>query len=100
MNPDICVNRHKGNRESEAANASLRDAKTLLRIRVEVYLTSRAPWGPTSDDIEQSLGLSHQPVSPRLVELKARGIVVPGERRMTRSGRYARALVHAEWAND
>lgn len=91
--PDVCVNRHGGNPESVEANPPS-EAKRLLRVQVESFIRSKGPLGATSDEIEASLNLSHQTISPRLTELKTRGYVVPGERRITRSGKYARALVH------
>lgn len=100
MTPDITINRHGGNPESNAASESLDPVKPLLRIQVEALLACAGPRGLISEDVETALGLSHQTASARLTELKARGLAMPGERRITRSGRYARALVHADYRSE
>jgi len=94
MTPDITRNYHGDNPESLEASQSLDHMKALVRIQVETLLAVAGPRGLTCDEIEAKIGGSHQAVSPRLTELLAKGLVQRGERRLTRSGRYARALVH------
>jgi len=105
--PDICTNRHGGNEESLEASRSLDGGvtadgsyeppvKPLLRLQVESLLACAGPRGLTSEDVEAALGLSHQTASARLTEILARGYGFKGERRITKSGRYARAVVYFE----
>jgi hypothetical protein len=98
--PDITINRHRGNPESSEASRSIEASKPLLRLQVEALLRLAGPGGLTSEQVERRLGLSHQTASARISELFARGNAVRGERRMTTSGRWARAAVHIHFAND
>ena len=101
MTPDITKAYHGGNPESLDASRSLDPHKRLLMLQVESLLACAGPRGLTSDEVEQRLGMTHQTASARLTELKCRGLALPGERRMTRSGRWARALVYFEfWQDD
>lgn len=90
---DICANNHGGNAESKDAHASLSGVSTQLRDQVFSFIQSCGSRGATCDEIEISLGLSHQTASARCSELKERKLVRIGEKRKTRSGRSAAALV-------
>ena len=91
---DPTANYHGGNRESVEAHESIAPRKRILRTQVVAYVAGREfAGGATVDEIEQGLGLTHQTVSARVTEAKARGELVPtGYRRKTRSGRYAAVL--------
>lgn len=68
-----------------------------LRRRVYDIIKRSGLVGMTSDDVEETLGLSHQTVSARCTELKKRGLVIEsGRRRPTRSGRNAAVLIVKE----
>jgi len=99
-NPDVCQNRHKGNPESVEANDNAAPYKAAHRLLIEGLLVLAGPAGLTSEEVEERLGLTHQTASARLSELKIRGCARGGERRMTRSGSWARALVHRDYWND
>jgi len=65
-------------------------APHLERLEAEVLGWLRWHGGATADEIEQHTGLAGNTVRPRLVALRARGLVCDsGERRKTRSGRAA-----------
>lgn len=72
---------------STAAAATIDKAK--LRAQVLAFIAGRGEWGATSDEAEAALGMSHQTVSARFVELKANGSLRSAGRRPTRSGRSA-----------
>lgn len=94
---DITRNLHGGNRESEEAHLSVKEHVGAIRLLVVRYVYRQKAKGATCDEIERMLGLSHQTVSARVTEAKARGEIVPnGERRPTRSGRMAAVLVDPE----
>jgi len=73
------------------------DEPLLARLQTSVYETLRTmrTFGATVDELEKKLHLSHQSCSPRVLELRQKGLVVDsGKRRLTRSGRRARVWVH------
>lgn len=84
---DICRNFHRGNTESEAANP----VASTKEIQCEHIIAFMLRTGDaTCDETEDRLGLIHQSASARFSELKRDGrILATGERRLTRSGRYA-----------
>jgi hypothetical protein len=76
------------------------DEPRLARLQTSVYETLRMmrTFGATVDELEKKLNLSHQTCSPRVLELRQKGLVVDsGKRRLTRSGRRARVWVHASF---
>jgi hypothetical protein len=94
---DITRNFHGGNAESQQAYLSVKEHTGALRILVVRFIYRQSLRGATCDEIERALMLSHQTVSARVTEAKARGEIVPsGERRPTRSGRKAAVYVDPE----
>ena len=83
---DITRNFHGGADTSKEAHASVpKNVRAQQRQRV---LSAVKPDGSTCDEIEVSLGMSHQAASARITELSANGSIVDtGKRRKTRSGR-------------
>lgn len=106
--PDICARRHRGNRESVAANGVTNKLKDRARILARFERLGNA--GATCDDIELLLGMSHQTASARMAELKRDGVLVlkplrggnlfEYERRLTRTGATAAVLVLAAYAKN
>ena len=103
--PDPTAAYHGGNPQSKAAHESIRAVKKnrrekLLRYFEEDYLyfSRRDAYGGwTTDELEGETGWTHQGLSPRIVELRKAGAIVPtGETRPTRSGRQARVYRLAE----
>lgn len=89
---DICSNNHGGNAESEDAfNADgAKEARAALRARVFAYIATCDLRKASADEVEIAFGGMHQSISPRMTELKARGLIVAtGERVKTRLGRFA-----------
>lgn len=96
--PDITRHYHRGNPESVAAHAETpAEARRKQGLRVYDYILSRGLEGDTSDEAEVALGLSHQACSARFTECKRGKLIQPGQRRRTRSGRWARAWVAVEY---
>jgi DNA-binding MarR family transcriptional regulator len=78
--PDITRNRHRGNAESEAANANVASRKEAQRWHVWNYLRVDGPH--TSKEITVALMMNYTSVSARLSELKALNLIEKtGERR-------------------
>jgi hypothetical protein len=75
--PDICVNKHQGNAESEAANRKIDPAKVRDRQRIFGLALERGELGITLKEAESRLGMLRNSVSGRLSELKALGMLVP-----------------------
>jgi predicted transcriptional regulator len=87
---DITANYHGGADTSVAANASLGAQKARARRQVLTSIAT-ASGGATCEEVERSLGMSHQTASARCTELLADGLIVDtGRRRRTASGRAAR----------
>lgn len=84
---DITTNFNQGNLFSQQANVSVASDKSRLRKMVKNYIQSNGD--ATSDEVEAGLRLSHQTVSARFTELKARGEIELTGKRPTRSGRMA-----------
>lgn len=98
---DITRNFHGGNAESAAANRSVEGAKAKSREKVRQAFILAGTEGLTSDEVQERLGGTHQGVSPRVTEMKADKVLVETDRkRKTRSGRWARVLVHVSFASD
>ena len=76
----------------EAFDSILPDIESMrMKIFKEIAFE---PAGWTCDELEVHMGMRHQTVSPRLLELVEAGrIEDSGERRPTRSGRGARVYV-------
>jgi Mn-dependent DtxR family transcriptional regulator len=89
---DICRNRHRGNRHSESANASIAGAKEQIRSKILDYIREQGVDGATCEEIERALELSHQTASARCSELKKDGLVLIQGERKTKSGRSAAVL--------
>ena len=73
------------------------DEPKLARLQTSVLetLRTRRTHGATTDELEKALHLSHQTCSPRVLELRKKGLVVDsGRRRLTRSMRKAVVWVH------
>jgi len=72
---------------SKEARKSVNPAR--LRAQILRLITRRRVRGATCDEIEVALGLTHQSASPRMTELKQRGLIESIAIRNTRSGRPA-----------
>lgn len=80
---------HSGPKTSRDAAADIRKHLPALEGKVLVFIAGR-PEGATNDEIETALGLIGSTVRPRVVELRARGLVRDsGKTRKTRTGRAA-----------
>jgi predicted ArsR family transcriptional regulator len=80
---------HNGTRTSRNAAAAVRSRLPVLEGRVLVYLAG-CPLGATNDELEVALKISGNTLRPRVVELRARGLIRDtGSTRKTRSGRSA-----------
>ena len=80
-----------GDTSVDAATSMLGSASSLRRL---VFDTIKHLGGLTDDEIEVETGLSHQTASARRRELVlSKNIVFSGERRRTRSGRFAKVHV-------
>lgn len=85
---------HGDNPESVAAWDSIADSAETLRRQVVDHIDSCGGHGATSDETEAALDLSHQTCSARFTEAKKYNQITPsGEKRMTRSGRWAAVYV-------
>lgn len=94
---DITLKYHQLDVFSVMAEKSIRPDKAKLLNMVVSHVVSKGPQGATSDEVEQSLGLSHQTASARLTEAKVKGLLMwSGTSRKTRSGRKAAVLVKYE----
>ena len=95
---DVTANYHRGNPESEAAHTSIKSTKGLLRAEVVASIDGQARRGATCEETERRLHRSHQSVSARITEAKARHeLVDSGARRPTRTGRGAAVYVTPKW---
>jgi DNA-binding transcriptional ArsR family regulator len=94
LTPDVCRAHHGGDECSEEANESIHAEKSRIRQRVLDWLKGRGYIGGTSDEIEESTGMSHQTVSARLRELVILRLATKTDRRRkTRSGRNAWVII-------
>lgn len=85
-----------GTPTSDAAADSIRHCASGLRRKVLDYLLKRGIAGATADEAEVALRMPGNTVRPRLVELRAAGLVcLLGQRRETRSGRKAEVYIAA-----
>jgi hypothetical protein len=95
---DITANYHRGNPQSQAAHESIKGVKRLLRAEVVASIDAQARRGATCEETEQRLDRSHQSVSARITEAKARHeLVDSGARRPTTTGRGAAVYVTPRW---
>lgn len=89
---DICAKRHKGNENSvKAHKKSLGKAEENRRM-ILAYLEECGANGATCEEMEHALKLSHQSLSPRCTELKAKNQVQVVGKRPTRTGSPAAVL--------
>lgn len=81
----------RGSDTSEAAAKSISPpTKVQLRERVLDVIRMKGALGATCDELEYSLSLTHQTCSPRVNELRSRGLIKDSKlRRVTRQGRSA-----------
>ena len=85
---------HNNNQLSMEAYLSVEHSTSQIRSRIVAHIKKLGLAGATSDEVEQALELSHQTVSARCTEAKAKGeLIDSGQRRKTRSGRNAAVLV-------
>lgn len=74
---------------ADLVGSGKRSRAQTLRAEVLHYIRGQED-GATCDEVEQGLDLTHQTASPRVVELRERGLIVDsGLRRLTRSNRKA-----------
>jgi hypothetical protein len=84
-----------GSDTSLGASLSL-DDESLSRLRRRIYfmIARRELYGATCDEVEEILELRHQTASARIRELVLGGFIFDsGQRRLTRSERYARVYI-------
>ena len=75
---------------SKAAAISMEDYAVGLRGDVLRYIQEKAWGGATCDEVEEAFDATHQTISPRINELKSKGLLKDsGIRRKTRSNRKA-----------
>ncbi len=88
---DICAAYHRGAEPSVAARASLTEGKmSLIRNRIVAAVKAAGPGGVTCDQLELTLGTSHQSTSARVRELTLLGQIHHTlAQAKTRSGRGA-----------
>jgi hypothetical protein len=85
---DITWNKHGGNANSTAANASTQSRKARDRARIYTYIHERGGYGATCDEACIALGMLTQTGSARFSEMKRDGdILDTGKRRPTHRGR-------------
>lgn len=90
---------HNGTSTSIKAAESMRPHAGTIERRVADHVASLGTTGATTDEIEVSLGLTHQCASARINSLhRSARIIDLGERRKTRSGRNAVVWFSAEQA--
>ena len=79
-----------GSDTSFHAAESMRQGAETLRAKVFALIFAAGKKGMTCDELEAATGLRHQTASARVNELhRDKHIKDSGERRRTRSGRYA-----------
>jgi len=94
---DITGNHHGGNEFSVAAHESIKGNKARDQAKIWNHVESLGESGATCDEIEVSLGMSHQTASARVSEMKRSGrLKLNGEKRSTRTGRNAGVYVASE----
>lgn len=97
---DITVNFHGGNPLSAEAHDSVIIHKARIRREILTWIATRGYIGATCDEVEASLGISHQTASARITEAKMVGdLIDTGRRRPTRTGRSAAVYVTPDNAN-
>ncbi len=84
---DVCANRHGGNVNSRAANVLTDKARDTAAI---IAFLRRVP-DATCDEVEVALSMKHQTCSARFSDLKKGTLLLPTQRRPTRSGCMAQA---------
>jgi hypothetical protein len=90
--PDICANRHRGDRESRKAN--LRVNKSADRVKVLVLIRASGKRGMTLDEASSTMRKAPNQISGRFTELKRRKQIEPNEEtRLTRTGSPAKVYV-------
>lgn len=87
-----------GTPTSDAAASYIEPVSGRLRRLVYDFIMERGGYGATAQEVEQGLGLVAQTVTPRVVELRKKGLVeVTEDTRKTRSGCRARVYVAVAW---
>ena len=81
----------RGSHTSRAAAESMVSPAATYRGQVLAFIRDRGDYGATADEVQVTLGLTHQNCSARVSELasKFKVIVPSGRMRPTRSGRNA-----------
>jgi hypothetical protein len=96
LNEDITSNNHGGNEFSSAAHESIKGNKARDQAKIWTHVEALGEAGATCDEIEISLGMSHQTASARVSEMKRSGrLELNGEKRATRTGRNAGVYIAA-----
>jgi hypothetical protein len=95
---DITRNYHGGNPESEAAHEDTKKHKSRDFARIIAYAKSRGDRGMTDDEAQAATSMQHQTCSARCSDLRKAAVLIrTNERRMTRSGSWARVCVHIDF---
>lgn len=90
---DVCRQKHKGNRESEAANRMAEKTKITVGGMVFRWFVQQGAAGGTAEECEVALGMRRSSASARIAELKADGwLLDTRQRRNTSSGCEAAVL--------
>lgn len=83
-----------GTDTSDAAADSMVPHASRLQAMVLDEIRQRRAHGMTCDEVEATLGLSHQTISARVYELHKKGMIADsGQRRPTRAGRAAKVWI-------
>src|SRR6184192_2913738 len=81
---DVCSNRHKGNKESQAAFAKIKDRLTGMQLVVLDLIRESGDRGMTCDEISAKMGRGENCYSGRISELKRLGKIKKNGTRLTR----------------
>ncbi len=93
---DVCETKHRGNKQSRAANLRVMPHKKGIRERARVFIAATEWYGATAQEIAQAFGKPLHTLSGRCSELRALGQVFDSGRVRDKGS----VLVsRAEWVN-
>ena len=97
---DICAGKHRGHRQSKAANLAVERRKPAQREVIYAYLVTCGPGGETCEALSLILKIPYQSCSGRCAELKRDGrIFETTKEKKTVTGCMATVLVADLFAN-
>jgi len=97
QSPDICRNKHQGNRESVRAFNSIVAGLPFMRAEVLLRIQEAAQEGLTVHELADQLGTTPNAVSGRLTELKKMGRIQKVGTRPTPTGSSAGVYTVSNW---